>query len=262
MNRIHIVGVGPRTGTTLLAECMATSFEIDAVEAHEASLTAHRRDVETYLTKRPFDLANVEPRLRFDRRFHVICMLRDPRDAIVSRHGSDRQRYWTPLSLWKWQITHVRRLQRHPRFLLLRYEELVADPDRVQLEIASRLPFLEKKSAFSAFHRVADPSSKSIAALGGIRPIGQERIGNWRNHLPRVAGQLQLYGPITAELIEFGYEKDDSWLRLLDGVVPDLSPSHWQEGPGVERSIRRERRRAGLDAARLFAARAFGSRLL
>ena len=96
MERLHIVGLGPRTGTTLLAECMATCFEIDAFEPHEASLCQHKRGVQIYLTKNPVDLNIVGPRLRIDRHLHVIAMLRDPRDVIVSRHKLDPVHYWTP----------------------------------------------------------------------------------------------------------------------------------------------------------------------
>lgn len=262
MYRIHIVGVGPRTGTTLLAECMAACFDIDGVEPHEAPLTAHRRNTEIYLTKRPFDLAFVGPRLRVDRRFFVLCMLRDPRDAVVSKHGSDSARYWTPLALWKWQIDHARRFRAHPNFLLVRYEDLVASPDAVQATIAERLPFLRTRAAFSDFHRVADPSAKSVAALGGVRPISGDRIGNWRQHLPRLAGQLAASGPITPELIEFGYERDASWEAVLDGVDADRSESHWEGRFGLGKTLRRERRKARLDAVRVVGARLFGVRLV
>jgi hypothetical protein len=262
MERIHVVGVGPRTGTTLLAECMAACFEIDAVEPHEAPLTAHRRNAEIYLTKRPLDLAFVGPRLRLDRHFHVLCMLRDPRDAVVSRHGSDYTRYWTPLGIWKWQIAHVRRFLPHPRFLLLKYEDFVSDPDRVQRTISERLPFLRRRALFSSFHEVASPSDRSIAALGGVRPISEARIGNWRHHLPRLAGQIEAFGALGAELIEFGYEPDTAWESVLASVPPDRSDSHWSLDKGVHRKLRRQLRRARLDAVRIVLSRALGRKIV
>jgi hypothetical protein len=263
MERIHIVGVGPRTGTTLLAECMAACFEIDAVEAHEAPLTRHRSGVEVYLTKRPLDLAFVGPRLRTDRHFHVLCMLRDPRDAVVSRHASDETRYWTPLGLWKWQLAQARRLQLRPRFLLLRYEDLVSDPDSVQRAVVQRLPFLRQRALFSEFHKVAAPSAKSVAALGGVRPISESRVGNWRQHLPRLAGQIKLFGPIGPDLVDLGYETDEAWTEELAGVEPDLSESHWSATDrATKRNFRRQRRKAALDAIRILGARAFGRRLV
>jgi hypothetical protein len=69
MERIHVVGAGPRTGTTLLAECMVSCFAIDAFEPHEVSLCRHKKNVGVYLTKNPVDLHIVSPRLSIG-----ICM--------------------------------------------------------------------------------------------------------------------------------------------------------------------------------------------
>ncbi len=63
MQRIHIVGCGPRTGTTLIAEMMAACFEIDLYPKHESSIyTRPTRPAKIFLTKRPRDiLENVTP---------------------------------------------------------------------------------------------------------------------------------------------------------------------------------------------------------
>ena len=233
-HRIHIVGASSRTGTTLLAECMTVGFDIDAFEAHEAPLSSQRANARIYLTKQPSDIKIIEPALAANPKLCAICMMRDPRDVIVSRHANNPARYWAPLRHWKERVEPIRRIRRHERFMLLRYEDLVHDPDRVQETISARMPFLTRKKAFSAFHAVATPSALSLNALGGLRPIGLDSIGRWREHLARVAGQIKLHGPITAELIEFGYEPDETWLSLLDGVVPDLAPSHWPEFPSAK----------------------------
>ena len=68
------------------------------------------------------------------------------------------------------------------------------------------MPFLKMRSRFSEFHKLASPSLPSLVALGGLRPITTESIGNWRHHLPRLAGQLLIHGPISQDLIDFGYE--------------------------------------------------------
>ena len=171
MQRIHVVGVSPRSGTTLLAECMITCFEIDAFEKHESPICAHRRDVAVYLTKKPDDIHVVGPRLRIDRNLHVIALMRDPRDIVVSKHHQDPDVYWAPLRIWKSRIGIVRRLSHQKRFMLIRYEDLVREPDAVQESLTVRMPFLEKKAPFSAFHALATPSRKSLDALGGLRAI-------------------------------------------------------------------------------------------
>lgn len=225
MNRIHVVGAGPRTGTTLMAELLVACFEVDGFDGHETKLTRHRRDVQLYVTKWPGDSARVGPRLRLDPHFHVICMVRDPRDVIVSVHAREPGRYWTSLDGWNRQIRHVRRLTRHPRFVVVRYEDLVNAPDALQESIMNRMPFLRKTQPFSAFHAHASPSAASLRAMGGLRPIGGERIGNWKNHLPRVAGQIARHGSaFLRDLSEFGYEADDAWLAALNGIEPDTRP--------------------------------------
>ena len=64
---------------------------------------------------------------------------------------------------------------------------------------------------------------------GGLRKINAESIGNWRNHLPRLKGQICLHGSISEDLIKYGYEPNNAWLSLLENIEPDFSPSHWPE---------------------------------
>jgi hypothetical protein len=263
MERIHVVGLGPRTGTTLMAEAMIAGFRIDAFDAHEAAVSRLRRNAKVYLSKWPGNLSVAGPRLALDRHFHVICMLRDPRDMIASRHAADPERYWISLRTWKQRLAVARRLMRNERFILVRYEDLVAEPDATQAEIARRLPFLQATDTFSRFHLRADPSAPARTALGGLRAIEPRRIGNWRAHLPRLAGQLARHGAITRELIELGYEKDDAWLSALDGVEPDMSPSHFGETADWYSRMRRARSglRAGLSLVTLFLNRLAGRQI-
>jgi len=244
VKRIHIVGSGPRTGTTLLAEAMVACFRIDHHTKHETRIfAAPPEEGEIYLTKAPQDILVVRPLLRADPSLYVLCMIRDPRDAIVSEHKGAPGRYYAGLRYWNAYIPYWRRVRDHPRFVTIRYEEFVARPDDVQRRLEKAMPFLGREAEFSRYHEVAEPSGTSTKALRGVRPIAPTSVGRWRDHLSRIAGQLQLHGPITRDLIEFGYEEDDSWLELLEGVEPDMSPSHWPEH-FAEKEIRE--RRAGI----------------
>ena len=230
MQRIHIVGCGPRTGTTLIAEMMIACFEIDLYTTHEASIYAqppHEGNI--FLTKHPRDILIVGPMLCVMQNLHVIYMLRDPRDMVSSKHGKDRDRYWASLRYWKAYTPYGRKLQQHPRFLTVRYEDLVTQPDEIQTVLMQQMPFLVKRAPFSRYHELAHPSSDSKDALGGCRPVTSVSIGNWRKHLPRLVGQLQKHGSITQDLIDYGYELDDRWLSELNGIAPDFSESHWEE---------------------------------
>ena len=92
-----------------------------------------------------------------------------------------------------------------------------------------RLPFLEKRAKLSSYHELVKPSEKALRALKSVRPISSSSIGSWLNHLPLIAGQLKQHGSITEDLIFYGYEKDSGWEKMLDGIEPDLSESHWPE---------------------------------
>lgn len=230
MHRIHIAGASPRTGTTLLAEAMAACFDIELYSRHEARIFAPPPgDGRIFLTKAPRDILLAGEALASMPLLHVIFMLRDPRNVIVSRHRRDPSRYWAGLKFWRAYTAAARPLQHHPRFITVRYEDLLDNPGAVQTMLMKRLPFLHSTAPFSLYHEVARPAADAVAALGGVRPIKPGCREAWRQHLPRIAGQIALHGSIASDLIEFGYEKDDAWLRALDGVEPDTTPGFWPE---------------------------------
>jgi hypothetical protein len=205
---------------------MIACFKIDLRMHHEDSIYRYPRGAgDVFLTKSPGDILIVEPFLRIMPNLYVIYMLRDPRDTIVSKHGKSPDRYWASLTFWKTWTPYGRRLQSHPRFITVRYEDLVTQPDQVQDCLIKRMPFLKKKASFSRYHELTHPPADSLNALCGVRPASRSSIGNWRRHLPRVAGQLQRHGSISKDLIEYGYEKDDAWERELEGIQPDMSES-------------------------------------
>lgn len=230
MKRIHVVGSSPRTGTTLMVEMLIAGFHIDGYASHEISIFARPpRGYRIYCSKNPRDLLAVGPLLSVDPELWVIHMVRDPRDVVVSKHRNDPDRYWTNLRIWNERQPVAIELEEHPRFLTVRYEDLVEAPNAVQQQLARFLPFLEVKASFDEFHQIATPDAAAQRALGGVRPVDRQSIGKWNKHKARLAGQLLQHGSIQADLERLGYETDDAWLRELDGVEPDLTPSHFPE---------------------------------
>lgn len=231
--RIHIVGCSPRSGTTLMTELMVNCFDIDGFAEHEMSIfEMPEGEYKVYCSKWPHDIDVMRPLLWLDPDLWGIFILRDPRDVIVSRHPQDPSLYWTNLRRWKRYTQCGRRLANHPRFITVRYEDLVREPDRVQDNIARRLYFLNATARFSEYHQIARPSERSVTALRGVRAVSTSSIGRWREHKPRVAAQLRLHGPIEQELIRYRYETDDEWRAEIDAVEADHFASHLQErGP-------------------------------
>jgi hypothetical protein len=227
--RIHITGCAPRSGTTLMMELFRQCFEIEAFGRHEISVFEKPRpEPPLYCSKRPQDILIVEPLLRHDESLWVVFLLRDPRDVIVSEHRLRPGSYWCHLGVWKQRYRIARALWDHPRFCVVRYEDLALRPDEVQRQLEARMPFLRRTRLFSEWgsERVSEASEK---ALGGVRPISAESIGGWRERRGRILSQMQKHGPIARELVELGYEPDDAWLRTLEGVAPDPGASVYVE---------------------------------
>jgi hypothetical protein len=82
-----------------MAELMIACFAIDAFDDHEAQVFKLRRDSAVYLSKWPGGMVSVRRRLRFDPHFHVICMLRDPRDVVTSGDLRRGARNYTRLAI-------------------------------------------------------------------------------------------------------------------------------------------------------------------
>lgn len=125
---------------------MKACFDIDHHTDHESRLFSRAYGGDgIYLTKCPKDIIIVGPSLHVDPNLYVICMVRDPRDIICSKHNAKPNKYWASLKFWNTYINFFRRLRGHPRFIAVKYEEFVTNPDEIQDDLTDRIPFLEKK---------------------------------------------------------------------------------------------------------------------
>lgn len=221
--RLHVVGC-PRSGTTLVAELVATCFAEVGHDEHELSIfRAPPRTAPVYVSKKPMDVKRIGPLLRADPHLFVIGVHRDPR-AVITSEIAEEGRYRISYDRWERCIAAARALAGHPRYLEVEYERLVRDPDAVQADIAARFPFLVRRHAFSEFASHARPSTAAEIALGGVRALDANRNARWQRHLPRVKAELLRHPRMIDVLIELGYEPDAAWTRALDGVAPHDQP--------------------------------------
>jgi len=235
MKRLHVVGCH-RSGTTLIFELLTTCFEHEAHCEHEKTVFNPPEDHVNalYLSKKPSDITHIHRVFRGDPDLYVIYMMRDPRAVVTSVHPSRGDVYFSSFGRWQRYEHAAKPLKGHPRFLEIRYEDLVREPDAVQDRIARRFPFLVKRHAFSEFDKHARTSGPAEISLRGLRPVSDTRLSGWREHLPRLAFQVQRHPSLTAALIEHGYEPDDKWLSILEGVSPreqeygEKRPPVWQ----------------------------------
>lgn len=246
IKRVHITSSGPRCGTTLLFEAMKACFQFDGAPEHEAPICQSRYDFArgggVVLTKNPAECDLVRWPLRLDPKLIVICIVRDPRDMVVSTHSGRPGVYWASLRYWYRFLEHINKLAVERRFMLIRYEDLVSDPDSLQERICRCFPVLHKRYSFSDFHLHARPSNKAVDALNGMRPIKADGVGSWKKHLPRIKQQISIHGSISSSLVRFGYESDDLWELDLEGVETADFETATGEIFGKDVSYRRRRR--------------------
>ena len=227
MKHLHIVSLSPRSGTTLLMELMTCSFEIDMFPEHEARIgEVPMGNCSVYLTKSPKDVVVIGPIVKIFKNIFTIVVLRDPRDSAVSVHSSDPSNYYGTLEYWHNYLPYFEKFKNHKRVLTIRYEDLVSNPDEIQRTIQNKFPFLKQKDLFSNYLKHANPTGKSKLALNGLREIEKKSIGNWKNHLARLKGEILKHGAISQGLIDYGYESDANWEKTLDKVEPDYENQH------------------------------------
>jgi hypothetical protein len=235
-SRIHIVGCR-RSGTTLMMELLWLGFRFSGRDIHESSVFETIPAGETlYLTKKPPDTTRIRHIFQADGQLHVIAMLRDPRAVITSRHTSRPDVYFAGYRRWCEYVAAIERLRGHPRFMIIRYEDLLRDPDATQAAIARRFPFLQAVRPFSSYPLGSDVPEPAAASLNGVRPFDVSRIDGWKAHLPRVKGQLQRHPQMTEDLVRTGYESDTTWTEILHGVEP-YTQDYKDEGPGLLRRL-------------------------
>ena len=255
--RIHIGGP-PRSGTTLMLTLIATCFKVDGAVRNETHLWRTVPKGEAIVcTKYPGDETLAPLVLGWDSKLWWLYLMRDPRDVVVSIHGGAPDQYWSNLRAWRESVEAARKVLSHPRFVVVRYEDLAKDPDDVQNKLVARMPFLEKTLPFSRYHEAANLDRFAEAAMRGLRPITGETVGAWREHKPRLAAQLAQHGDIADLLIAFGYERDREWLKELSGVEPEATQSRVPDRVPFGKALRRRLRRP-LHAAEYLARRAFG----
>ena len=218
LTRLHITGC-PRSGTTLLMELAATCFASDGRCQHEQSIF-EPADISDglYISKQPNDIRHLRHIFHRDPKLYIIYLVRDPRSVITSTHRETPDRYFCNYRIWLECEKAAAEYMEHPRFLRLRYEDLVADPDHEQERIAGKFTYLQKCHRFSEYYQFARPSKQARQALSGLRPIDQSSVDKWRLHLPRIAHQYQRHKVLADDLIRLGYEPDREWLKLLSGV--------------------------------------------
>lgn len=214
--RVVICGY-PRSGSTMLYNMIRSTCTSHRTFDREVSAVGLREPA-PWITKDPSD-----------RRFpHMpaafIVTVRDPRDVLCStlENAPDR-----------WKVSHDftatgKREQEMIRMeglveidaqchringVVVRYETLCRDPNRVQKRLARKLG-LDFTGRFDEFH-LTEPPHGLAKQLNGLRPPSTGQIGAWRHHPERIREQFTACPALFDILETRGYEKDRTWFARL-----------------------------------------------
>lgn len=207
----------------------------DSIQMHGSRASKSPMDV--------FSLGTLGERNKWGKRVLVLIMIRDPRDIVTSKHPVLPDRYfigydhsWWPgpkgSSEWKYDAQGIGeihqaicRARTNTEFhvMLLRYELLVANPDRVQAEIAS-LFGIKFCGKFSRFYEKAHAlpyryegrfEAKDATLVREDKTVDPSRAGKWRHdqHRDRIAEQFTQFPALLDLVREYGYETSDAWFR-------------------------------------------------
>jgi len=253
--KTHILVTGfPRSGTSLFYNMLCSSLEDFAFDDWEIPALDTLWRYENHVTKRPFDLFALDDIVAANvhrKRLIVIAAIRDLRDITTSIHamapdvylighegcyelGGTFPNYERPFTgpgigafheaLTRWRHSAEIELQ------MLRYEDLVADPDAVQQRLAERLG-LRFRSRFSDFHRHRDrhairfegeraPLAPDLVKIND--PVSKGYVGRWAEprHRARICEQFTQHPELLEMLRFYGYEKDDEWFASFECTQP------------------------------------------
>ena len=244
----HVVICGfPRSGTSLLYNMFTATICNYKATDFEKYAIHYLHKMGNYITKAPMDVLHVK---HFDalnrnrKKLAVLLVVRDIRDILTSRHPIHPEEYfighdhsWWPqdekFQLWGYDApglldVHEAMLEalRRPDVMLVRYEDLVQQPDNVQENIRCKYS-LEFKGKFHEYHQKREKHAyryegQFAAKEQGLVMEGEKvsiaRIARWKKDARQVERVRQQFEecPKLFEILEFyGYEADCSWFREI-----------------------------------------------
>ena len=180
--------------------------------------------------KTPAHIADATELLEKFPECHAIQIVRDPRAVLASYRGVKIGTNQAVAVIREWQGAWQahQALANHPRYLLIRYEDLVADSESVLHKVCATLevPFDEN---MLAFHARADKGFAEEQAhhQSTLKPLFRSSLDAWKQKLP--AWQLTLVEAHLQEgMAAHGYEifaadrKPKAWDYLLSDSLDRL----------------------------------------
>lgn len=208
--RIFIMGCG-RSGTWLLTGIMSTFRNVAIVPAEvPVELFGIVKSLKrTEVMKR--SLRSYEAVERIPPRISILYIVRHPFDVLTSFNKTSGRKYHISPARWLGEMLALQFLvdTQRPATKIVRYEDLVEHPDRVQTEIGDFFG-LEREVESNHFLSTFHPPPEATAAMHGLRPIDRRSVGRWKNeeeNIPYLLGiRARLGGTLNWVGANFDYD--------------------------------------------------------
>jgi len=111
----------------------------------------------------------------------ILWMLRDPRDVLTSIHAAQPNEFYVKPDRLIKSLNLYQQFKDEPQVLTIRYEDLVQNPDALQLRIAE-FCHLTVRRKFDEAHKFFPRFHENVRAMHSIRPIDVNSLHKWRNN--------------------------------------------------------------------------------
>ncbi len=179
--RIYAMGCG-RSGTWLLTGILSTFKDVSllAKEVHYAHFGVFTTAKSALVMKRS---ANAYETIEeIPEQITIVSIVRHPFDVLTSHNPSSGRRYHISPGRWLGEMLALEYLLDSKRDLtkILRYEDMVADPDAAQSDLGQFLDLTAERPAHE-FTQSFKPPKNAVAGMHGIRKIDTSSVGRWKN---------------------------------------------------------------------------------
>ena len=237
----------PRSGTSLLYNMLSTTLPGFRYAEFEKYFVYNIHKIGNLASKAPLDILHIKhiDKLNINnKKLIILIVIRDIRDIITSRHpiypddyfiGYDHS--WWPqnsaFTKWKYDapgvipVHHaIQRATHRSDTFIIKYEELVINPDHTQKEIEKKFGIIfnghfseyHKKPEKHAYRYAGRYSPKDPKLVMENKSSSTSRIHRWKTSertIERVKQQFSECAELFSLLEFYGYEKSREWFNLI-----------------------------------------------
>ena len=187
---------------------------------------AEQQGAQRWGDKTPFHTWHMELLARVFPDSVFIGTVRHPGAVASSVHTRFKYTWGASFGHWRRSTTELayRGAELGDRFALLRYEELVSDPEPVLRELFSWLgePWDPRVLAFNEVHKERGTATKAEGGTRSDQPLDTRRIAKWQESMDN-EGLTQLHNALPGLVQLFGYDRDDAFALAPLTTVPGSS---------------------------------------